>query len=221
MLPSILLFYPISCPMYMFSSFSFMLAFLKCLVIFGYALIFKNERQSWLLYTNRAAFLNYCLAGIVPVWELCMLVQGMPISRHHCRGRHWQLKTAECQNEGALLFGAIFILEVLNLICSCSISLEKNTWIVSLRDKCQISRNSTRNRGGREVDSSSCFGDRPSLTPHFPSCPPSAQLPCALILSCGFPCDVVHIVSCTFSLPEICWNLLSVDDQYQPLPLCY
>lgn len=125
MLPSILLFYPISCPMYMFWSFSFMLAFLKCLVIFGYALIFKNERQSWLLYTNRAAFLNYCLAGIVPVWELCMLVQGMPISRHHCRGRHWQLRTAEGQNEGALLFGAIFILEVLNLICSCSISLEK------------------------------------------------------------------------------------------------
>lgn len=117
--------YPTSCPMYMFSSFSSMLAFLKCLVIFGYTPIFKNERQSWPLYANREAFLNYCLVGIVPVWELCVLVQGMPISRHHCRVCHWQLRTSECQNEGALLFGAIFILEVLHLICSCSISLER------------------------------------------------------------------------------------------------
>lgn len=101
----------------------------------------------------------------------------------HLRVPRQELRAPERQNEGALLCGLTFILEVLDLPCNCSISLERTPQVVSLGDKCQIARNSTRSRGGREADSPSCSGDRPSMIPNFPPCPPSVQLPLAFILS--------------------------------------
>ena len=79
------------------------------------------------------------------------------------------MRAPKCQNEGAVFYLFILLLEILDLPCSCLISLERKPQIVSLEDKCQIARNSTRSRGGQEASSPGCFGDRPSMTPHFSS----------------------------------------------------
>lgn len=123
----------------------------------------------------------------VPVWDLWVLSQDMPVSRRHRRVPYQEgTKSPRMPEWGAFLCGAISILEIQDLLYSCPISLERKPQIVSLGDKCQTCqtvRNSTRSRGGREANSPGCSGDRSSMTPHFPPCPTSVQCPPAIILS--------------------------------------
>lgn len=121
-----------------------------------------------------------------------------------CLVRNWEPSNGRMR---VLLGRAIPILQIPDLLCSCSVSLEKKPQIVSLEDKCQVDRSPTRSRGGRETHSPSCSGDRPSMTFHFSSCPTSGQLPPAFILSCGSFSDAIYVSMCFQSQKEICWNL--------------
>lgn len=135
-----------------------------------------------------------------------------------CLVRNWEPSNARMR---VLLGGAIPILQILDLLCSCSVSLEKKPQIVSLEDKCQVDRSPTRSRGGRETHSPSCSGDRPSMTFHFPSCPTSRQLPPLFILSCGSFCDAIYISMCFQSQKKICWNLPPICGLPSPAPTAW